>query len=72
VVQCYDNIIRPHLALKFGRVCKTPAMQAGLAVRPLSFRDIFGAVVSSRPSAVVVPLTARASVPARSVTLLAA
>ena len=38
---CY-NFVRPHRGLKFGRVCKTPAMQAGLADRQLSFRDIFG------------------------------
>jgi transposase-like protein/IS1 family transposase len=72
LVQCYYNFVRPHMGLKFGRICKTPAMQAGLADRPLSFRDILGAVVSSRPSAVVVPLTERASVPVRSVPLLAA
>ena len=38
------NFIRPHRALKFGREMLTPAMQAGLVSRPLTFRDIFTAV----------------------------
>lgn len=54
LVQCHYNFVRPHLALKFGNVCKTPAMQAGLTKRPLSFRDIFGRSASSRPLAAVV------------------
>jgi hypothetical protein len=54
LVQCHYNCVRPHLALKFGNVCKTPAMQAGLAKRPLSFRDIFGRCASPRPLAAVV------------------
>jgi hypothetical protein len=29
------------MALKFGRMLKTPAMQAGLSSRPLTFREIF-------------------------------
>jgi hypothetical protein len=29
------------MALKFGRLYKTPAMQAGLADKPLTFRRIF-------------------------------
>jgi hypothetical protein len=33
--------MRPHGALKYGRETWTPAMQAGLASRKLSFRDIF-------------------------------
>jgi hypothetical protein len=35
------NFIRPHKALKFGKTTRTPAMQAGLAKRELSFRDLF-------------------------------
>ena len=31
----------PHGALKFGRETRTPAMQAGLAMRRLTLRDIF-------------------------------
>ncbi len=39
--QCYHNFVRLHRALKFGRVTRTPAMQAGLATRALTFREIF-------------------------------
>ena len=31
------------MALRFGREVMTPAMQAGLVKRPLTFRDIFTA-----------------------------
>ncbi len=41
LLQCHYNFIRPHMALKFGRMFKTPAMQAGLTDRPLTFREIF-------------------------------
>ena len=39
--RCYYNFVRPHGALKFGRESRTPAMQAGLTTRRLTFRDIF-------------------------------
>ena len=45
LLQCYYNFIRPHGALKFGHEFRTPAMQAGLSSRRLSFRDIFTAKV---------------------------
>ena len=32
---------RPEAQLKFGKVIRTPAMQAGLVARRLRFRDIF-------------------------------
>ncbi len=41
-------------ALKFGREIRTPAMEAGLATRRLTFRDIF--------SATTVPLWSRVEV----------
>jgi IS1 family transposase len=41
LVRCFYNFIRPHGALKFGKVIRTPAMQAGLVTRRLRFRDIF-------------------------------
>ena len=44
LLRCYYNFIRPHSALKFGKLIKTPAMQAGIATRRLSFRYIFNAV----------------------------
>ncbi len=39
--RCYQNFVRLHRALKFGRVTRTPAIQAGLATRALTFREIF-------------------------------
>ena len=42
--RCYYNFIRPHRALKFGSEIRTPAIQAGLVSKRLSFRDIFVAV----------------------------
>ena len=41
LLQLHYNFIRPHSALRFGAEVRTPAMQAGLAVRKLSFRDVF-------------------------------
>ncbi len=38
---CYYNFVRPHSALKFGGEIRTPAMQAGLVKKQLSFREIF-------------------------------
>ena len=38
---CYYNFIRPHSALKFGDETRTPAMQAGLVKKQLSFWEIF-------------------------------
>jgi len=41
--RCFDKFARLHPALKFGHMTRTPAMQAGLASKQLSFRDIFTA-----------------------------
>ena len=41
LLRCYYNLVRQHGALKFGRETRTPAMQAGLATRRLTLRDIF-------------------------------
>ena len=46
LLQLHYNFIRPHSALKFGREVRTPAMQAGLASRRLSFRDVFSRVLA--------------------------
>ena len=56
LVQCHYNFIRPHRALKFGPVIPTPAMQAGLTDRRLSFRDVFGQSAVSRSRAVILRL----------------
>jgi len=41
LLRCYYNFVRPHRALKFGREVRTPAMQAGLVSKRLSFREVF-------------------------------
>jgi len=41
---CYYNFVRPNPALKFGEEMWTPAMQAGLTKKQLSFREILTAV----------------------------
>ena len=41
LLRYYYNFVRPHGALKFGREIRTPAVQAGLTTRRLTFRDIF-------------------------------
>ena len=46
LLRCYYNFIRPHMALNFGKDTLTPAMQAGLASKRLTFRDIFTAVAT--------------------------
>ena len=43
LLRCHYNFVRPHSALKFGRETRTPAMQAGLASKPLTWHDIFTA-----------------------------
>lgn len=48
LLQCYYNFIRPHSSLKFGRHVRTPAQQAGLVSRRLSWQDVF---LSMRPMA---------------------
>ena len=40
LLMAYYNFLRPHGALKFGKTIRTPAMQAGLAKKRLSFRDV--------------------------------
>ena len=41
VLSFRDPFIGPHRALKFGKLMKPPAMQAGLVSRKMTFRDIF-------------------------------
>ena len=54
LLRCYYNFVRPHGALKFRREIRTSAMQAGLTIRRLTFRDIF--------LATTIPLWARIEV----------
>ena len=46
LLRCYYNFVRPHMALRFGREARTPAMQAGLVAKRLTFRDVFTAVAA--------------------------
>lgn len=46
LLTCYYNFVRPHMALRFGSEVRTPAMQAGLVARRLTFRDVFTAVAA--------------------------
>ena len=41
LLMAYYNFLRPHRALKFGETLRTPAMQAGVANKSLSFREVF-------------------------------
>ena len=41
LLRCHYNFLRPHLMLKFGHELRTPAMQAGLSTRRLTFREVF-------------------------------
>jgi transposase InsO family protein len=45
--QCHYNFIRPHSALKYGNEIWTPAVQAGLTSRRLTFRQVFLAAIAS-------------------------
>ncbi len=44
LLRCHYNFLRPHRALKFGHEFRTPAMQAGLTSRRLTFREIFTSI----------------------------
>ena len=44
LLRCHYNFLRPHRALKFGREVRTPAMQAGLSPKRLTFRDVFTSI----------------------------
>jgi hypothetical protein len=46
LLRCHYNFVRLHRALKFECEVKTPAMQAGLTRRQLTFREIFEAGVA--------------------------
>ena len=53
LLRCHGNFVRPHGALQFGREVRTPAMQAGLATRRLTFREI---LVGQPPSLLALAL----------------
>ena len=43
-LRCHYHFLRTHRALKFGHEVRTPAMQAGLTKKRLTFRDIFTSI----------------------------
>ena len=59
ILRCHYNFMRPHRALKFGTATRTPAMQAGLVRRRLSFRDVFTSPLVSASSKGIVYLLGR-------------
>ena len=66
LLRCYYNFVRPHGALKFGREIRTPAMQAGLTTRRLTFGDIFLATTIPLWSRIEVFVLSRARNPVSS------
>ena len=47
LLRYHYNFVRRHGTLKFGRETRTPAMQAGLATRRLTFREVFACLPPS-------------------------
>jgi IS1 family transposase len=45
LLRCYYNFVRPHRALQFGTEVRTPAVQAGLATRGITLREIFSSTM---------------------------
>ena len=66
LLRCYYNFVRPHGTLNFGREIRTPAMQASLTTRRLTFRDIFLATTIPLWSRIEVFLLSRARNPVSS------
>ena len=62
LLRCHYNFVRLHSALKFGRETRTPAMQARLATRRLTFREVF---VCLPPSSLVSIGAITCAVPSR-------
>ena len=46
LLRYYCNFVRPPMALRLGAEVRTPAMQAGLVDRKLTFRDVFTTVAT--------------------------
>lgn len=65
ILRAYYNFIKPHSRMRFGKVTRTPAMQAGCAKKPLTFRDmlIWVPPVERRLKRVVLDLTQPRYVP---------
>lgn len=49
ILRGYYNFIKPHQSLRFGGVCRTPAMQAGCAKLCLTWRQILSWIPPAEP-----------------------
>jgi hypothetical protein len=65
IVRFHYNFSRPHRALKFGSETRTPAMQAELTTRKLSFRDVFRLPVAAVSSGSMAQVLAEQNVVVR-------
>ena len=62
ILRFHYNFARPHRALKFGSETRTPAMQARLMTKRLTFRDVFSSnSVPSPANAIVCVFAVRAN-----------
>ncbi|MSO20791.1 MAG: hypothetical protein EXQ56_10085 [Acidobacteria bacterium] len=60
LLRCHYNFLRPHRALKFGPETRTPAMQAGLATKRLTFLEVFLSVsIFLRLTLIIFPITGK-------------
>jgi hypothetical protein len=62
LLQCHYNFIRPHSALKYATEIWTPAMQAGLTSKRLTFRQVFLAATASSFFVFILYLSTRQNV----------
>ena len=58
ILRFHYNFARPHRALEFGAETRTPAMQAGLATKRLTFRDAFSSHAAPLPARAIVHVLA--------------
>jgi IS1 family transposase len=64
ILRCAYNFIRPHARLRLGREGRTPAMQAGIFDRVLSWRAVFGwPLRPPRPAVVLAQSLAAGTLP---------
>jgi hypothetical protein len=64
LIRCHYNFIRPHKRTRFGPVTRTPAMQAGIFDRALSWRSVFAWPLEPRTPAQAVEAEMGRTLPA--------
>ena len=67
LLRCLHDLVRPHRALKSGHETRTPATQAALAKRRLSFRGVFLSGALPAPSGAAVVRVDRGPCPCRTI-----